>query len=92
MTNDKTEVEQPEVISNIVSLMDLRIQKLEENGDYHAILERFDLLSVRFFGGEILDQKEANEFVLYCKYLELNGHSEAMQVRCKQIIEKYLEK
>lgn len=88
MTESNEEEQKP--LENLTHIDEMRVRRLEENGHYYSILERFDLLCVKFYGGEVLDKEEARDFVLYTKYLLKNGHSDAMRERCRQINEKFI--
>lgn len=88
--NDKKELEEL-VDINITSIDKGRIKKLKEKGHYFSMLERFDVLQVKFIY-DTLSKEEAIQFITYCKYFMENGHSEAFRLRCFYIHKKYMEK
>jgi len=77
-------------IDNVTDIDDGRIRRLRENGNYISMLERFDLLRVKFIY-DTLDKEEATNFVTLVKYFKENGHSEALKLTCFYIHKKYIE-
>lgn len=88
--DDKSNLEQL-VETNITSLDKGRIKRLKERGHYFSMLEKFDVLQVKFIY-DTLTKEEAINFITYCKYFMENGHSEAFRLRCYYIHKKYMEK
>jgi hypothetical protein len=80
-----------DVITNVVSIDEGRIKRMEEKGHYYLLLERFDVLRIRFIY-DSLDKDEARDFVTLCKYFKKNGHSESLRLTCHYIFKKYMEK
>ena len=77
--------------SNVIQIDKRRVEKLETNGHYFSMLEQFETLHAKFFYTSEMDKKEAINFVTLCRYFEKNGHSEALRLRCKFLLEKYVE-
>lgn len=76
---------------NVTSLDKGRINRLKRKGHYFSMLERFDVLNVKFIY-DSLNKEEAITFITYCKYFMANGHSESFRLRCFYIYKKYMEK
>lgn len=81
------------IIDNVVSIDEGRIKRMEEKGHYYLLLEKFDVLRVRFiYDAESLSKDEARDFVTLCKYFKKNGHSESLRLTCHYIYKRYMEK
>jgi hypothetical protein len=74
----------------ILDMDEAIIKRMHVKGNYIAILERFDVLRIKFIYDK-LDPKEARNFMLLIKYLMKNGHSEAVRLNCHYLHKKYIE-
>ena len=73
----------------ISNIEDAIIKKMHVKGHYPSMLERFDILRIKFIYDK-LDSEEAKEFILLIKYLKLYGHSESIKLTCHYLWEKYI--
>lgn len=76
--------------ADILNLDEAILKRMHTKGNYYAILERFDTLRIKFIYDK-LDPKEARDFMIYIKYLKVNGHSEAIRLNCHYLYEKYIK-
>jgi hypothetical protein len=80
------------IFSNIINIDQGRIKKLAEKGHYNSLLEKFDILRIKFVHDDLTDKEEAIKFVTLCKYFIKNGHSESLRLSCHYMYEKYMKK
>jgi hypothetical protein len=85
---DKAELDQ--LLSNVVSIDEGRIKRLVDRGHYISLLERFDVLRIKFVYDD-LDREEAIKFITLCKYFIKNGHSESLRLSCTYMYKKYMK-
>jgi hypothetical protein len=86
---EKNELEQ--LLNNVVSIDDGRLKRLADKGHYGSLLERFDILRIKFVYDD-LQKEEAIQFITLCKYFIKNGHSESLRLSCSYMYEKYMRK
>lgn len=91
MSDDEKKELEELVDNNITSIDKGRLNKLKKKGHYFSMLERFDVLQIKFIY-DTLTKEEATQFITYIKYFMENGHSEAFRLRCYYIHKKYIEK
>jgi hypothetical protein len=86
---DKAELDQ--LLSNVVSIDEGRIKKLVDKGHYISLLERFDVLRIKFVYDD-LQREEAINFITLCKYFIKHGHTESLRLSCSYMYKKYMQK
>jgi len=77
-------------IDNVVSIDHSRFKKLD-NTPYWNLFDDWNTLDVRVSYQEQLNSVEAVRYVTLTKYLMKNAHSEALQIRCRKIYERYMQ-
>jgi hypothetical protein len=87
---DKAELEQ--LLNNVVSIDDGRLKRLADRGHYNSLLEKFDILRIKFIYDDLKSKEEAIQFVTLCKYLLKFGHSESLRLNCHYMYKKYIQK
>jgi hypothetical protein len=85
---DKAELEI--VLNNVISIDEGRIKRLADKGHYLSILEKFDILRIKFLYND-LQKEEAIQFVTLCKYFKKHGHSESLKLSCHYMYERYMK-
>jgi len=85
------EHELQEILSNITNIDEGRLKRLAEKGHYFSLLERFDVLRIKFVYDD-LNKEEAIKFITLCKYFIKNGHSESIRLSCHYMYKKYMQK
>lgn len=92
MTDITKEELPPEIPKdNIVQIDDLKIERMAQIGVYWNIFDSWNTLEVRIGYGEQLTPLEAREYCLLTKYMLKYGHSEAIQIKCKHIFNRYMK-
>lgn len=89
--SEEEKKELDEILNNVTHIDEGRIQKMVERGHYFSLLERFDILRIKFMYDD-LQKEEAIQFVTLCKYLIKNGHSESLRLSCSYMHKKYMQK
>lgn len=91
-TDNKNDNNVDEILTKISSIDDARLKRLHSKGQYFALLERFEVLRLKFvYEPESLTKDEAINFVTLCKYFIQNGHSEPMRLSAHYIYKKYIQ-
>lgn len=89
--SDEDKVELEEILNNVTNIDDGRIKRLADKGHYGSLLERFDILRIKFIYDD-LQKDEAIQFITLCKYFTKNGHSESLRLNCHYMCKKYIQK
>lgn len=76
---------------NVISLDDKRVERLTQRGHYFTMLEKFELLRLKFVYNDEMTKQEALSFITMCKYFAKYGHSEPFRYSCEQILKRYIE-
>lgn len=82
----------PEQVSNVVEIVDARIQRMRERGHLISMYEEFEILRIKFIYDDLKDRQDAIRFMTLLKYFMENGPSEAMRLNCKYMYERYVKK
>jgi hypothetical protein len=89
MADDFDDIDDLE-LDNITSIDEARLRKLKHKGNYYTMLERFELLRIKFIY-DTLDKEEAVNFVTLLKYFKEFGHSESFRLSCFYLYKKYVK-
>ena len=76
---------------NLANLDEKRIEQLAKKGHYFSMLEKFELLRLKFVYNDNMTKREALDFITLLKYFNKYGHSEALKYSCEQMLKKYTE-
>lgn len=81
-----------ELINNLNYIDQARIKRMKERGHILSMLEEFEILSIKFYHDKLTEKREVIKFITLVKYFAENAPTEALKLRCKFILEKYVDK